>query len=289
MKSIAIVTDSNCGMSPAQVKDLGIYMLPMPFFIDDKEYLEDIDMNQSEFFQHLEQNPGCRVSTSQPTPESVTTLWDKLLKDYDEIVHIPMSSGLSSSMQTARMLAEDYDGRVRVVNNQRISGTLRYSAIEAVQQAKNGLSADEIGTWLEETRFDSSIYITVATLKYLQQGGRITPAAAAIGTMLRLQPVLQIQGEKLAAFSKARTMNQAKSTMTKAIKDDIADRFGEKINLDVIHSHNLEAAEEFRKEVLTTFPNIGEVNIFPLSLSVSCHIGPGSLALTCSKVHPEIW
>lgn len=289
MKSIAIVTDSNCGMSPTQVKDLGIYMLPMPFFIDDKEYLEDIDMNQSEFFQHLEQNPGCRVSTSQPTPESVTTLWDKLLKDYDEIVHIPMSSGLSISMQTARMLAEDYDGRVRVVNNQRISGTLRYSAIEAIQQAKNGLSADEIGTWLEKTRFDSSIYITVATLKYLKQGGRITPAAAALGTMLRLKPVLQIQGEKLDAFSKARTMTQAKSTMTKAIKDDIADRFGEKINLDVIHSHNLEAAEEFRKEVLTTFPNIGEVNIFPLSLSVSCHIGPGSLALTCSKVHPEIW
>lgn len=289
MKSIAIVTDSNCGMSPTQVKDLGIYMLPMPFFIDDKEYLEDIDMNQSEFFQHLEQNPGCRVSTSQPTPESVTTLWDKLLKDYDEIVHIPMFSGLSSSMQTARMLAEDYDGRVRVVNNQRISGTLRYSAIEAIQQAKNGLSADEIGTWLEKTRFDSSIYITVATLKYLKQGGRITPAAAALGTMLRLKPVLQIQGEKLDAFSKARTMTQAKSTMTKAIKDDIADRFGEKINLDVIHSHNLEAAEEFRKEVLTTFPNIGEVNIFPLSLSVSCHIGPGSLALTCSKVHPEIW
>lgn len=289
MKSIAIVTDSNCGMSPAQVKDLGIYMLPMPFFIDDKEYLEDIDMNQSEFFQHLEQNPGCKVSTSQPTPESVTTLWDKLLKDYDEIVHIPMSSGLSSSMQTARMLAEDYDGRVRVVNNQRISGTLRYSAIEAIRQAKNGLSADEIGTWLEKTRFDSSIYITVATLKYLKQGGRITPAAAAIGTMLRLKPVLQIQGEKLDAFSKARTMTQAKNTMTKAIKDDIADRFGEKINLDVIHSHNLEAAEEFRKEVLTTFPNIGEVNIFPLSLSVSCHIGPGSLALTCSKVHPEIW
>ena len=289
MKSIAIVTDSNCGMSPAQVKDLGIYMLPMPFFIDDKEYLEDIDMNQSEFFQHLEQNPSCRVSTSQPTPESVTTLWDKLLKDYDEIVHIPMSSGLSSSMQTARMLAEDYDDRVRVVNNQRISGTLRYSAIEAIQQAKNGLSADEIGTWLEKTRFDSSNYITEATLKYLKQGGRITPAAAAIGTMLRLKPVLQIQGEKLDAFSKARTMTQAKNTMTKAIKDDIADRFGEKINLDVIHSHNLEAAEEFRKEVLTTFPNIGEVNIFPLSLSVSCHIGPGSLALTCSKVHPEIW
>ena len=253
MKSIAIVTDSNCGMSPAQARELGVHMLPMPFFIDDKEYLEDIDMNQAEFFQHLEQNPGCRVSTSQPTPESVTDLWDKLLKDYDEIVHIPMSSGLSSSMQTARMLSEDYDGRVRVVNNQRISGTLRYSAIEAIQQAKNGLSADEIGT------------------------------------MLRLKPILQIQGEKLDAFSKARTMIQAKSTMTKAIRDDISNRFGEKINLDVIHSHNLAAAEEFRKETLANFPNIGEINIFPLSLSVSCHIGPGSLALTCSKVHPEIW
>ena len=274
MKSIAIVTDSNCGISPSQAKDLGIYMLPMPFFIDEKEYLEDIDMNQAEFFQYLEQHPECHVSTSQPTPESVTTLWDSLLKDYDEIVHIPMSSGLSSSMQTARMLAEDYDGHVRVVNNQRISGTLRYSAIEAIQQAKNGLSADEIGTWLEETRFDSSIYITVATLKYLKQGGRITPAAAAIGTLLRLKPVLQIQGEKLDAFSKARTMNQAKNTMTKAIKDDIANRFGEKINLDVIHSHNLEAAEEFRKEVLTTFPGIGEVNIFPLSLSREAWLSP---------------
>ena len=284
MKSIAIVTDSNCGISPSQAKDLGIYMLPMPFFIDEKEYLEDIDMNQAEFFQYLEQHPECHVSTSQPTPESVTTLWDSLLKDYDEIVHIPMSSGLSSSMQTAHMLAEDYDGHVRVVNNQRISGTLRYSAIEAIQQAKNGLSADEIGTWLEETRFDSSIYITVATLKYLKQGGRITPAAAAIGTLLRLKPVLQIQGEKLDAFSKARTMNQAKSTMTKAIKDDIANRFGEKINLDVIHSHNLEAAQEFRKEVLTTFPGIGEVNIFPLSLSVSCHIGPGGYGVGISVI-----
>ena len=200
-----------------------------------------------------------------------------------------MSSGLSSSMQTAKMLSEDYGGRVRVVNNQRISGTLRYSAIEAIQQAKNGLAASEIGDWLEETRFDSSIYITVATLKFLKQGGRITPAAAAIGTMLRLKPVLQIQGEKLDAFSKARTMIQAKNTMTKAIRDDIINRFGEKINLDVIHSHNLAAAEEFRKETLANFPNIGEINIFPLSLSVSCHIGPGSLALTCSKVHPEIW
>ena len=286
MKSIAIVTDSNCGMSPAQVKDLGIYMLPMPFFIDDKEYLEDIDMNQSEFFQHLEQNPGCRVSTSQPTPESVTTLWDKLLKDYDEIVHIPMSSGLSSSMQTARMLAEDYDGRVRVVNNQRISGTLRYSAIEAIQQAKNGLSADEIGTWLEETRFDSSIYITVATLKYLKQGGRITPAAAAIGTMLRLKPVLQIQGEKLDAFAKARTVKQAKRIMLDAIHKDIETRMGGEVNMDNLHIAAAytpgEGVEQWLEEIRREFPD-KEIVGDPLSLSISCHIGPGALAITVTK------
>ena len=287
MKSIAIVTDSNCGMSPAQVKDLGIYMLPMPFFIDDKEYLEDIDMNQSEFFQHLEQNPSCRVSTSQPTPESVTTLWDKLLKDYDEIVHIPMSSGLSSSMQTARMLAEDYDDRVRVVNNQRISGTLRYSAIEAIQQAKNGLSADEIGTWLEKTRFDSSIYITVATLKYLKQGGRITPAAAAIGTMLRLKPVLQIRGEKLDAFAKARTIKQAKQIMLDAIKTDmdqvLHDPDGKHTKIAMAHTHNEEAIMQFKEEAQAIWPD-HDIMVDPLSLSVSCHIGPGALAITCTKM-----
>ena len=286
MKSIAIVTDSNCGISPSQAKDLGIYMLPMPFFIDEKEYLEDIDMNQAEFFQYLEQHPECHVSTSQPTPESVTTLWDSLLKDYDEIVHIPMSSGLSSSMQTARMLAEDYDGHVRVVNNQRISGTLRYSAIEAIQQAKNGLSADEIGTWLEETRFDSSIYITVATLKYLKQGGRITPAAAAIGTMLRLKPVLQIQGEKLDAFAKARTVKQAKNIMIKQIKDDCERRFGSAdgtgVHISMAYTHDLEAAEEFKKEVQEAFPN-HEIVLNPLSLSIACHIGPGALAVTATK------
>ena len=289
MKSIAVVVDSNCGMSMAQAKELGLHMLPMPFFMNGKEYLEEIDMSQDEFFKRLEDDPSTKISTSQPSVDSVTNLWDKLLKDYDEIVHIPMSSGLSSSCQTAAMLADDYDGRVRVVNNQRISGTYRYSAIEAVQQAKNGLSAAEIGDWLEETRFDNSIYLMVATLKYLKQGGRITPAAAALGTILKLKPILQIQGEKLDAFAKTRTVSQAKKIITQAVKDDITNRFGENINLDVIHSNSYAAAEEFRKETLENFPNVKNVDIFPLSLSVSCHIGPGLLALTCSKVHEEIW
>ena len=286
MKSIAVVTDSNCSMSMAQAKELGIYMLPMPFFMNGQEYLEEVDMTQEEFFKRLEENPGTKVSTSQPSMESVSGLWDKLLKDYDEIVHIPMSSGLSSSCQTASMLADDYNGRVRVVNNQRISGTLRYSAIEALQQAKNGLSAAEIGDWLEETRFDSSIYITVATLKYLKQGGRITPAAAAIGTVLRLKPVLQIQGEKLDAFAKARTPKQGKSIMLEAIKTDFAQRYqdpeGTNMWLQVAYTKDLEAAKQWKQEILEVFPH-HEIVMDPLSLSVSCHIGPGALAIACTK------
>ena len=287
MAKIAIVTDSNSGITQAEGKKIGIYVLPMPFMIDEVTYYEDIDLTQEQFYEKLKS--GANIATSQPSPDSVTSLWDKLLQEYDEIVHIPMSSGLSGSCQSAMAFAADYDGRVQVVNNQRISVTQRQSALDALQLAAAGKDAAQIKEFLENDKFNSSIYIMLDTLYYLKKGGRITPAAAAIGTMLRLKPVLQIQGEKLDAFSKARTMTQAKNTMTKAIKDDIANRFGEKINLDIIHSHNLEAAEEFRKEVLTSFPSIGEVNIFPLSLSVSCHIGPGSLALTCSKVHPEIW
>ena len=287
MGKIAIVTDSNSGITQAQAEELGVYVIPMPFYINEKMYLEGVTLTQEEFYEKLKKDEP--ISTSQPSPADLCDLWDKLLRDYEEIVHIPMSSGLSASCSTAMGLAIDYNGRVQVVDNQRISVTQRQSVMDAKMLAEAGKSAAEIKKILTDQKLDSSIYITLDTLKYLKKGGRITPAAAALGTLLRLKPVLQIQGEKLDAFSKARTMTQAKNTMTKAIKDDIADRFGEKINLDVIHSHNLEAAEEFRKEVLTTFPNIGEVNIFPLSLSVSCHIGPGSLALTCSKVHPEIW
>ena len=289
MKKIAIMTDSNSGITQKEAAGLGISVLPMPFMINDATYFEDINLTQDRFYEFLENDAV--VSTSQPSPDSLIHMFHKLLAEYDEVVHIPMSSGLSGSCQTACMLAQEpeFDGKVFVVNNQRISVTQTQSVLDAVELAKKGYDGAQIKKILEEDKFNSSIYIMLDTLFYLKKGGRITPAAAALGTLLKLKPVLQIQGEKLDAFSKARTMTQAKNTMTKAIKDDIADRFGEKINLDVIHSHNLEAAEEFRKEVLTTFPNIGEVNIFPLSLSVSCHIGPGSLALTCSKVHPEIW
>lgn len=285
MTKIAVVTDSNSGITQAQAKELGVYVLPMPFIIDEQTFLEDINLTQEEFYEKLQS--GANVSTSQPSLDDVMSLWDTLLKEYDEIVHIPMSSGLSGSCQTAMMLAEDYDGKVHVVNNQRISVTQRQSALDALALADKGMNAKEIKEFLEADKFNSSIYIMLDTLHYLKKGGRITPAAAAIGTMLKLKPVLQIQGEKLDAFAKARTVNQGKSVMINAIKNDIINRFGgiteEKgIWLQIAHTHNEEAALALRDDLAEVFPGY-DIFIAPLSLSVACHIGPGSLAIACCK------
>lgn len=281
----AIVTDSNSGITQIQAKELGVFVLPMPFTINGQDYYEDINLTQREFYEKLKE--GSNISTSQPSPESVTNLWDEILKDYDQIAHIPMSSGLSSSCQTALMLAEDYEGKVEVVNNQRISVTQRQSVLDARQMAEQGKTAGEIKEYLEATKFDSSIYIMLDTLKYLKKGGRITPAAAALGTLLKLKPVLQIQGEKLDAFAKARTVKQAKSIMINAIARDMEQRFkdagGGKIHLSIAHTENEAAALELREELKSAFPATGEINIDPLSLSVSCHIGPGALAIACAK------
>ena len=283
---VAIITDSNSGITQEEGKQLGIRIVPMPFMINGEEYLEDITLTQQEFYAKL--GEGSDISTSQPSPESIMALWDEVLEEYDEIVHIPMSSGLSGSCQTAMMLAEDYDGKVEVVNNQRISVTQRQSAREAKELAAKGMCAAKIKEKLEAVKFDSSIYITLDTLKYLKKGGRITPAAAALGTLLRLKPVLTVQGEKLDAFAKARTMKQAKSIMVAAITKDLEERFddrtGKNVHLAVAHTDNQEEADEFAKELRELFPATGEIVIAPLSLSVSCHIGPGSLAVACSKV-----
>ena len=283
---VAIITDSNSGITQEEGKQLGIRIVPMPFMINGEEYLEDITLTQQEFYAKL--GEGSDISTSQPSPESIMALWDEVLEEYDEIVHIPMSSGLSGSCQTAMMLAEDYDGKVEVVNNQRISVTQRQSALDAKELAAKGMCAAEIKEKLEAVKFDSSIYITLDTLKYLKKGGRITPAAAALGTLLRLKPVLTVQGEKLDAFAKARTMKQAKSMMVAAITKDleerVGDRTGKNVHLAVAHTDNQEEADEFAKELRELFPATGEIVIAPLSLSVSCHIGPGSLAVACSKV-----
>jgi DegV family protein with EDD domain len=214
-------------------------------------------------------------------------IWDELLKEYDEIVHIPMSSGLSGSCQTAIMLAQDYDDKVHVVNNQRISVTQRQSVLDAIELAKAGKSGSEIKEILEKDKFNSSIYIMIDTLYYLKKGGRITPAAAALGTLLKLKPVLQIQGEKLDAFAKARTVNQAKTIMINAVKNDIEKRFGgisadNPIYLQIAHTENEEAANLLKQELEAQFPGY-PVYVDHLSLSVSCHIGPGSLAVACTK------
>ena len=287
MLKTAIVTDSNSGITQAEGKELGITVLPMPFYINEKMYYEDIDLTQEQFYQMLQD--GASISTSQPVVANLLELWDHLLETYDEIVHIPMSSGLSGSCETAMALAREYHGRVEVVNNQRISVTQRQSVMDAITLAGHGKTAREIREYLELTKMDSSIYIMVDTLNYLKKGGRITPAAAALGTLLRLKPVLQIQGEKLDAFAKARNVKQAKRLMIEAIHNDCIKRFGS----DETGSHmwihmaytgtDTTAIHEFREEVAAEFPN-HDIIVNPLSLSVACHIGPGALAVTCTKM-----
>ena len=285
MSKIAVVTDSNSGITQAQALELGISVIPMPFMIDGETYFEEITLSRREFYEKLASNAD--ISTSQPSPEAVLALWDTLLKENDEIVHIPMSSGLSGSCQTAQMLAQDYEGKVHVVNNQRISVTQRQSALDALALVQAGKSGSEIKELLEADKFNSSIYIMIDTLHYLKKGGRITPAAAALGTLLKLKPVLQIQGEKLDAFAKARTVNQAKSIMMTAIKNDIEKRFGgvsedNPIYLQIAHTENEEAAGLLKEELSAQFPEY-PIYIDHLSLSVSCHIGPGALAIACTK------
>lgn len=285
MSKVAIVTDSNSGITQEQAKELGIRVIPMPFMIEGETYYEEITLSQKEFYEKLAENAD--ISTSQPSPDAVMTLWDELLTEYDEIVHIPMSSGLSGSCQTATMLAQDYEDKVFVVNNQRISVTQRQSVLDALALAQAGKTGYEIKNMLEDDKFNSSIYIMIDTLHYLKKGGRITPAAAALGTLLRLKPVLQIQGEKLDAFAKARTVNQAKSMMMNAIKSDIEKRFGgvskeNQIYLQIAHTQNEEAANALKGELQEMFPDY-PIYIDNLSLSVSCHIGPGSLAIACCK------
>ena len=281
----AIVTDSNSGISQSQGAALGIGVLPMPFTIGEKTYFEDINLTVPQFYQFLKD--GADIHTSQPSPESVTQLWDKMLKEYDQVVHIPMSSGLSGSCQSAIVLAQDYEGRVEVVNNQRISVTQRQSVLDALELARRGKSAAQIKDILEADKFNSSIYIMLDTLYYLKKGGRITPAAAALGTLPRLKPVLQIQGEKLDAFAKARTTGQGKTIMINAIRSDIVNRFGgldagDSMWIEIAHTQNEEAALALKEELHSQFP-LYDIHIDPLSLSVSCHIGPGSLAIACCK------
>ena len=281
-EKIAVVTDSNSGITQEMAQKLGVFLIPMPFLIDGETYYEEISLSQEQFYEKLANDAD--ILTSQPMVGNVLDLWDQVLEQYDSLVHIPMSSGLSGSCATAQALAQDYDGRVQVVNNQRISVTQRQSVMDALALIQAGKSAAEVRQILEEVKFESSIYIMMDTLKYLKKGGRITPAAAAIATVLRIRPVLQIQGEKLDAFAKARSEKLGRGIMLDAMKKDIQERFGgiDQVRLYVAHTHNQAAAEEFAKIVEQEL-GLGVTFCDPLSLSVSCHIGRGVLALACSK------
>lgn len=285
MSSVAIVTDSNSGISQAEGKELGIYVIPMPCLVDGKLYYENVDITKEQFYHFMESDAD--LTTSQPSPGDVMDLWDKLLKEYDEIVHIPMSSGLSASCSTAMGLAQDYDGKVQVVNNQRISVTMQQSVMDAKHLAATGKSAAQIKEILEKEALESSIYLIVDTLKYLKKGGRITPAAALLGSALNLKPLLQIQGEKLDAYKKVRGMKAAKKNMLDAMKKDVEGRFADyvakgQLKLHVAYTTDEETAKQWMEEVQNAFPDLTITRMDPLSFSITCHTGPGVLAIAAS-------
>lgn len=281
MSKIAVVTDSNSGITQREAKELGIYVIPTPFFIDGEQFLEDVTLTQEEFYKKIEMNAD--ISTSQPSPGTVIDLWEELLESYDEIIFIPISSGLSGTCQSAQLLSEDYDGKIHVINNQRVSVTQKQSVFDALEMIDKGMSASEIEEVLMKEKKESSIYITVDTLKYLKKGGRVTPAAAAIGSVLNIKPVLQIQGEKLDSFAKVRGMKAAKRCMLDAIEKDINERFaGKEVHLEAAYTCSEEEAQNWKKQIEERFPGY-EICMDPLSLSVSCHIGPGAVAIACSK------
>ena len=285
MGKVAVMTDSNSGITQAQAKELGIVVLPMPFTIQGETFYEDINLTQKEFYTKLQGDID--IATSQPEAGKLIDIWNQLLESYDEVVHIPMSSGLSSSCETAVVLSREYEGKVQVVNNQRISVTQRQSVLDALEMAKAGWDAEKIREKLEATKFESSIYIMVDTLKYLKKGGRITPAAAAIGTILNLKPVLQIQGERLDAFAKARSVKHAKRIMLDAMKKDIETRFHSMeeagtLRLQLAYTGEPEVVKEFKKEAEAQFPGY-DIFVAPFSLSVACHIGEGAVAIACAN------
>jgi len=287
MHKVKIVTDSNSGITQAEAEKPELSVLPMPFLIDGKEYFEDVTLSQQEFYTRLKQN--AEVSTSQPAPASLAALWDKLLETCDEIVHIPMSSALSQSCQSAAALARQYGGRVVVVDNRRISVTQKQSVYDALTLAKRGLTATEIKAALEENAANSSIYISLDTLRYLKKGGRLTPAAALIGTILKIKPVLQIRGDKLDAFKKAPTLKKAKSCMLEAVAHDFETDFSAfvkagEMRLAVAYSDDAEEGAAFLEEIKSAFPTVPVLYCDPLSLSISCHIGPGALAIATFRV-----
>lgn len=281
---IAVATDSNSGITQKEAKELGIYLIPMPFLIDNEEYFEDINLSQEEFYKKI--MSGSDVSTSQPSINSVAELWQELLKTYSEIVYIPMSSGLSASQETAKHIASQFNNKVFVVDNHRISVTQKSSVLDALKMIEEGKTGSEIKEWLENTAYESSIYIMLTTLKYLKKGGRITPAAAALGSLLKIKPILTIQGDKLDKYAQVISYQQGKKKMIDQIVREIETRFKQplidgKLKVFVAYTYVLDKAHEFEEEINEALKkyNLKVDCVAPLSLSISCHIGDGAIAV----------
>ena len=287
MKTI-VITDSNSGISQEEAKELNIKLVPMPVLIDGEEYFEDVSISQTEFYEKLKNN--AQVSTSQPNLFGITELWTEILKEYDEIVYIPMSSALSASCENTTVASNDFAGKVFVVNNKRISVTQKQSVYDAIELAKQGKTAKEIKEYLENTSLDASIYIMLTTLKYLKKGGRITPAAALIGDLIGIKPILQIQGGKLDKFAQVISYNQGKKKMIEQLKKDIETRLVEykdlgKLKVFVAYTNCLDKANQFKEEINKAFSGLNlEVSLIDaLPLSIACHIGDGAIAIACAR------
>jgi len=283
MKRIAVMADSNCGLSKEEAMNLGVYLLPMPIYVDDVLYYENDTITREDFFKR--QSEGAEIKTSQPIMGDLLEAWDNILKEYEELVYIPMSSGLSGSCASAIMMAQDYDGRVHVVDNQRISVPQTQSVKDALKLAEEGKTGAQIKAYLLETKRDSSIYITVDTLTYLKKGGRVTPTAAALGTMLNIKPVLTIQGEKLDAFTKVRGMKTAKKRMIEALEEDRRTRFADipadKLQLQAAYTCTDEEAMEWKEQLEAHFGLSCDMS--PLPLSIACHTGPGAVGTAFTR------
>ena len=283
----AVMTDSNSGISQQEADALGLFMMPMPVIIDGKTHYEGIDLTHDSFFSAL--TGGRDVTTSQPSPGDLMNRWDKILSSgYDELIYIPMSSGLSNSCSTAISLSAEYNGKVQVADNHRISVTMRASIEEAISYASNGISAAEIKRSLEENAYNSSIYIAVDTLEFLKKGGRVTPAGAALGAVLNIKPILTIQGERLDAFAKVRGMKKAKQKIVEALQNDFNTRFKdiptERLRLGAAGSGLTPAErEDWRATLANAFPQF-DVYYDPLSFSICCHVGPQSYGVGISVI-----
>lgn len=278
----AVMTDSNSGITEQEAQELGIFLLPMPVIIEDEIHYEGQDLTQESFYQSL--TSGKNITTSQPSPGDVIAMWEKILQNgYDQVVHIPMSSGLSNSCETAISLSDEYEGRVCVVDNHRISVPMRESVLDAVEMAKEGKTAEEIRKKLEDTAYDASIYIAVDTLEFLKKGGRVTPAGAALGAVLSIKPILTIQGDKLDAFAKVRGMKKCRHKMIEAIREEMNTRFADVERSRLVIGTagaglSREEEEQWKNEVADAFPQMA-VYYNPLSVSIGCHLGPGAMGI----------